>query len=482
MKNIAFCITILFSSFVYSQNLYQLSEENRKVKFTPLKYNLQKNLKGLTNCSMDTIGYTMAKATSIKLISINNQTSAQAVSQYFDAPQPITVYGMTFYAYGTSIPTTNVTAELYLAGIDSMPTGSALASVNVSVDSSFGGGALSALEQKATFTSPVTMSQPYVLVVKNLSSNNIALAFNDYTVGDGANEYNCSVDLFGTWTAGYNVSVGGSPLNADALFEPYVTYDNKADFFMNPPCLTAPGLVTFINTSSSVVNHRMYNSAVFLGVNRLSYTYNFGDGTPTVNAIDTTHTFATAPPFTITLTDTIYGWTTTCTSTKTDTLDGALNSLWSQSSSNDTLNFTDLSTGGASSWFWDFGDGNTSTQQNPQHIYATSGNYSVCLTVTNNCGSDSTCQLVNVIITNLLSQNINEEFAVYPNPTKDVINIKVSEFSTIKLYDITGKVVFNANNNNIFKDQINIKHLKKGIYLLAIISNNYITTRKIIKE
>jgi PKD repeat protein len=40
--------------------------------------------------------------------------------------------------------------------------------------------------------------------------------------------------------------------------------------------------------------------------------------------------------------------------------------------------FTDL-TPGAVSWLWDFGDGTTSTQQNPVHQYNTVGNFSVSL-------------------------------------------------------------------------------------------------------
>lgn len=50
------------------------------------------------------------------------------------------------------------------------------------------------------------------------------------------------------------------------------------------------------------------------------------------------------------------------------------------------VNFTDLSGGGSaalSAWEWDFGDGFTSTAQNPFHIYTTSGNYTVTLKVTN---------------------------------------------------------------------------------------------------
>lgn len=53
------------------------------------------------------------------------------------------------------------------------------------------------------------------------------------------------------------------------------------------------------------------------------------------------------------------------------------------------VQFTDNSTYMPSSWLWDFGDGITSTQQNPLHIYASNGLYTVKLKVANVAGSDS---------------------------------------------------------------------------------------------
>ncbi|MBD3299020.1 MAG: PKD domain-containing protein [candidate division Zixibacteria bacterium] len=53
-----------------------------------------------------------------------------------------------------------------------------------------------------------------------------------------------------------------------------------------------------------------------------------------------------------------------------------------------TVNFTDQSTGSPTSWDWTFGDGGTSTAQNPSHEYTAAGTYSVSLTVTNSVGSD----------------------------------------------------------------------------------------------
>ncbi|RKY56314.1 MAG: hypothetical protein DRP89_01620, partial [Candidatus Neomarinimicrobiota bacterium] len=45
------------------------------------------------------------------------------------------------------------------------------------------------------------------------------------------------------------------------------------------------------------------------------------------------------------------------------------------------VQFTDLSTGNPTSWAWDFGDGSTSTVQNPSHTYESVGSYTVMLTV-----------------------------------------------------------------------------------------------------
>nr|WP_202798128.1 DUF3344 domain-containing protein [Methanocella conradii] len=55
------------------------------------------------------------------------------------------------------------------------------------------------------------------------------------------------------------------------------------------------------------------------------------------------------------------------------------------------VSFTDLTTGapGPTSWQWNFGDGNTTTEQNPTHAYTTSGNYTVSLTAANQYAEDT---------------------------------------------------------------------------------------------
>lgn len=54
-----------------------------------------------------------------------------------------------------------------------------------------------------------------------------------------------------------------------------------------------------------------------------------------------------------------------------------------------TVQFTEQSAGEITEWVWDFGDGSTSTEQNPSHTYTTGGKYTVSLEVIGPSGSDT---------------------------------------------------------------------------------------------
>ena len=67
------------------------------------------------------------------------------------------------------------------------------------------------------------------------------------------------------------------------------------------------------------------------------------------------------------------------------------------------VSFTDLSTPGSgtmASWLWDFGDGNTSTQQNPIHTFSAAGIYTILLVVTNSNGCSKSITKSNYISIN----------------------------------------------------------------------------------
>ncbi|WP_230668811.1 MULTISPECIES: NosD domain-containing protein [Methanosarcina] len=81
-----------------------------------------------------------------------------------------------------------------------------------------------------------------------------------------------------------------------------------------------------------------------------------------------------------------------------------------------TVQFTDTSQN-AISWFWDFGDGNNSTAQNPVHIFYAVGTYTVNLTVTNANGTKSKNADITVLEKNILPVadfTVNKTSGYYP--------------------------------------------------------------------
>jgi len=78
----------------------------------------------------------------------------------------------------------------------------------------------------------------------------------------------------------------------------------------------------------------------------------------------------------------------------------------------DSVQFYGEVSGGTSpyTWSWDFDDGGSSDEQNPVHVYDSSGTYNVCLTVTGDCG-DSDTDCISVGINDLLSADCNGPYS-----------------------------------------------------------------------
>ena len=66
------------------------------------------------------------------------------------------------------------------------------------------------------------------------------------------------------------------------------------------------------------------------------------------------------------------------------------------------VTFTDTSTNSPTVWEWDFGDGGTATDQNPQHTYVEAGTFTVTLTCSNAGGIGSIVKAALIIVTDLI--------------------------------------------------------------------------------
>lgn len=127
------------------------------------------------------------------------------------------------------------------------------------------------------------------------------------------------------------------------------------------------------------------------------WAWDFGDGGTSVLQ-NPLHNYLTNGDFNVCLTATnMVGSDTYCSIV---TIDAYATPVADFSFSGDpTTTFTDLSTNIPTSWSWDFGDGITSTEQNPVHTYTDNGSFDVCLTATNAVGSSTACKTVNITLT-----------------------------------------------------------------------------------
>jgi trimeric autotransporter adhesin len=103
----------------------------------------------------------------------------------------------------------------------------------------------------------------------------------------------------------------------------------------------------------------------------------------------------------------------------------------------------------ANEWHWDFGDGNSSTDMNPVHIYATSGNYTVNLTASNGNGTSLTNATAIITVLNPLSYSVDETVT---NVSKEVTDGNVTASGDVITYWINL-----TNNGNINLSNVSVR-------------------------
>ncbi len=179
------------------------------------------------------------------------------------------------------------------------------------------------------------------------------------------------------------------------------TIDNRASIYFD---YNAPVLTNYTHTTLCDFLNPFYTytqaqqSFSFTGSSSTaatSWAWDFGDGgSSTLQS--PTHTYAASGTYIVCMTA-----INACRSQSfcdTITICPALNENFGQSILGNDVSFIDMSDPSATSWAWDFGDGGTSTLQNPTHTYAVGAVYNVCLTVTNACETATTCHAVDMCV------------------------------------------------------------------------------------
>jgi len=169
---------------------------------------------------------------------------------------------------------------------------------------------------------------------------------------------------------------------------PFILYSPTVEFSVSTANPAVLEQVTFEDKSSTA-----YGTII-------SWLWNFGDGT-TSDQQNPTHAYANAGVKTVTLTvidsNGVSGTVTKSINVEEVIQFASPTADFTVSSANPTVLqdvvFTDSSTAGSgviNQWLWSFGDGTTSSQQNPTHSYSTTGSKTITLTVTDTNGKSST--------------------------------------------------------------------------------------------
>ncbi len=159
--------------------------------------------------------------------------------------------------------------------------------------------------------------------------------------------------------------------------EEEVNHPPTADFTWTPENPKVNQTVKFTSTSTDPDG------------DELIYTWDFGDGSELSSDENPTHIYEEPGLYTVVLT--VSDGKNTTNTSKVINIQVAISSNlppeanFTYTVENLTVYFNDTSMdpdGNISSWLWDFGDMNTSTEQNPVHTYSAPGVYNVTLTVT----------------------------------------------------------------------------------------------------
>ena len=109
------------------------------------------------------------------------------------------------------------------------------------------------------------------------------------------------------------------------------------------------------------------------------------------------------------------------------------------------VEFTDLSYREPATWSWDFGDGSAgSTERHPVHEFQDEGVYQVCLTVSNQHGTDTHCKTLYLGVSAQDNPVLQAQVQVWPNPFRDRLAVTLSanlRSPLFRLYDMTGRPV-----------------------------------------
>jgi len=328
--------------------------------------------------------------------------------------------------------------------------------------------------------------------------------FGDGTSGVSIGDITHTYSFPGFYIVSLTISDGGTCNNTyhDTIFIPTASGGGST------ACL---GVVNpYFNAYPSMSSGVFYNTPS--SSSGQVYHWDFGDGTTSSIIGSTSHNYTSNGTYTVCLTVYEIGGSFDscqyCTSLTINNTPSPCDASFTivQDSSNlfNYFIYVNNPISGPAGYYWNFGDGTTSTLQYPSHTYPSSGPYYICLTLADSssmfwcvntycdsleAGRSSTPITINVIPTGINeSVNLISSFENYPNPFSEntTITYTLSKQENVELcvFDLLGNKVssIESGNKNAGTHTINwnAENLNQGMYLLQLKAGNNSSTKKVI--
>lgn len=140
------------------------------------------------------------------------------------------------------------------------------------------------------------------------------------------------------------------------------------------------------------------------------------------------------------------------------------------------IEFLDLSYFRPEEYSWDFGDGESSSDKNPTHTFAGNGVYDVCLTVSNENSSNTSCRTIMMGTTAVGDELLQADISLFPNPVRDDMILSFHDYipreAELILYDVQGQktVTYSLRSG---MNMLNLSELISGIYVYQIVDGGH---------
>lgn len=147
-----------------------------------------------------------------------------------------------------------------------------------------------------------------------------------------------------------------------------------------------------------------------------------------------------------------------------------------------TVRFLDLSTNDPTTWNWTFEGGtpSTSSEKNPVIVFNSPGTYNVTLVASKGSLSNTSAKIDFITVTSATSVNDPADTGplFYPNPAKEMIRIESDSDLAVRIFNINGNILIQAENQNI----IDLTSLSPGFYVIEIRTKGMTYRSTLIKD